>query len=74
MHEIIYYKFESNVNVGVLASFNFDASVKQIFSSIYFGYTLVISDDKTKYFGRKIHTFHNKYNLKLCDCTPTHLQ
>ena len=74
MYKIIYHEFDKKVNVGVMASFNFDASVKQIFSSIYFGHTLVISDGSTRYFGRKIHNFHNKYNLKICDCTPTHLQ
>lgn len=74
LYDIVYRKFDTKVNVGVLASFNFDASVKQIFGSLFYGHTLVIADNDIKYFGRKIHQFHNEYNLSLCDCTPTHLQ
>ncbi len=72
--EIVYKKFDENINVGVLASFSFDASVKQIFCSLCYGHTLVISEDSVKYFGRKIHNFHNKYDIKLCDCTPSHIK
>lgn len=71
---ILYHKFNKKINIGVMASFSFDASVKQIYSSLYFGHTLVIAEDKIRNFGRKIHDFHNKYNLTLCDCTPSHLK
>lgn len=74
LFDIVYNEFDSQINIGVLASFNFDASVKQIFGALYYGHTLVISGKEVKYFGRKIHQFHNDYNLALCDCTPTHLQ
>ena len=71
---ILYHKFSETVNVGVMASFSFDASVKQIYSALYFGHTLVVAEDKVRNFGRKMHDFHNKYNLTVCDCTPSHLK
>lgn len=71
---IVYHQFESSVNIGVLASFSFDASVKQIFCALYYGHNLIISEENVKFFGRRIHSFHNKYNITLCDCTPSHLK
>ncbi len=72
--KIVYHKFSANINVGVIASFSFDASVKQIFGSLFYGHTLVIAEDSVRYFGRKIHKFHNEYDIELCDCTPSHLR
>lgn len=71
---ILYHNFSSSINVAVLASISFDASVKQIFCSLYYGHTLVISQDSVKYFGRRIHNFHNKYQIMVSDCTPSHIK
>lgn len=73
-NDILYYKFTHSINVGVMASFSFDASVKQIFNALYYGHTLCIANSTVKYFGRKIHSFHQKYNLTVCDLTPSHLK
>lgn len=72
--KILYNKFLSPVNVGVISCFSFDASVKQIFGSLYYGNTLVIADNSVRNFGRKLHNFHNYYNLTVCDGTPSHLK
>ncbi len=37
--DILYHKFSEKINVGVMASFSFDASVKQIYASLFFGHT-----------------------------------
>lgn len=71
---ILYYNISESVNVGVLASFGFDSSVKQIYCSLFYGHTLVISEDDVKYFGRKIHEFLNNNNISVCDCTPSHIK
>ncbi len=73
-YDILYHHFSSPVNIGVMAAFSFDASVKQIYAALYFGHTLVIAKENVKAFGRKIHNFHNKYNIAVCDCTPSHLK
>jgi len=71
---IVYRKFKRPVSVGVMSSFSFDASVKQIFCSLYYGHTLCIAEDNTRYFGRKIHKFHFVNNLSICDSTPSHIK
>lgn len=72
--DILYNKFTEKINVGVMAAFSFDASVKQIYASLYYGHTLVIAEDSTRNFGRKIHKFHNDNDLSVCDGTPSHLK
>lgn len=71
---IIYGEFIEKINVGLIASLSFDASVKQIFCSLYYGETLVIAEDRVRYFGRKLHDFHYQNNLTICDCTPSVLK
>lgn len=71
---IVYHNFDECIQVGVLASFGFDASVKQIFCALYYGHTLIIAGEDIKYFGRKIHNFHNSFDITLCDCTPSHIK
>lgn len=68
---ILYNNLKKQVNVGLLASFSFDASVKQIYNALFYGHTLVIADNKVKYFGRKIHVFHDCYSIDVCDITPS---
>lgn len=72
--DILYHKFADSVNVGVLASFSFDSSVKQIYCALYYGHKLCIANDLIKNFGRKIHKFHVENKLTVCDVTPAHLR
>ena len=71
---IVYNNFKKSISVGVLSSFSFDASVKQIFCSLHYGHTLCIADDTVKNFGRKIHNFHHENKLTVCDATPSHIE
>lgn len=71
---IIYDSINENINVGLIASFSFDTSVKQIYCALYYAKTLVIADDTVRNFGRKIHDFHNNNQLTICDATPSHLK
>ncbi|MEK4510173.1 amino acid adenylation domain-containing protein [Paenibacillus sp. FSL K6-2524] len=67
----IYQYTPGHFRIALLASFSFDASVKQIYCSLLFGHTLVISDTDTKYFGRKLLNFYRKWDIYLTDITPT---
>jgi len=71
---ILYHEFKDAVNIGVMSSFAFDASVKMIFPTFAYGNTLVIADKTVKNFGRKIHCFHKDNDILVCDGTPSHLR
>lgn len=72
--DILYCNLQEKSSIGVLASFSFDASVKQIYNALYFGHKLVISEKKVKFFGRSIHAFHTNYSIDVCDVTPSILE
>lgn len=74
MWDILYCNQNSQKNVGVLASFSFDSSVKQIYCSLCYGHRLYISNHNDKYFGRKIGYFFKKNNINISDCTPSHIK
>ncbi len=73
-NKIVYHNFDNKVNVGVIASFCFDASVKQIFCALFYGHSLIIADGTVRYFGSKIHRFLNQNDIMICDMTPSHLK
>ena len=72
--EILYKELPAKCNIALVASFSFDASIKQIFCSLYYGHCLVISEKGDKYFGRKLQNFYNRHNIEISDCTPTIMQ
>lgn len=74
LNERVYEYPNKNIRVGVTASFSFDASIKQIFYSLYFAHTLVIIKNEAKYFGRKFIDYLNKYSVEVVDVTPSLLQ
>lgn len=71
---VLYGKYLLPKNVGVIASFSFDASVKQIFGALYYGNTLVISENSDRYFSRKMAGFFKKNSIAVADLTPSHLK
>lgn len=74
LEKIIYSNINYHINVALVASLSFDASIKQIFCALLCGHTLVIVDVSTKQFGRKLVNFFNNNNIYLSDMTPTILR
>lgn len=72
--EIVYHKYKTSINVGVVASFSFDSSVKQIYSALYYGHCLCIAAEGVKYFGQKIIGYFKAYDISVSDLTPSHLK
>ncbi len=70
-YEIVYGRLKYEDKIAVVASFSFDASVKQIFCALYYGHSLVIVPSKIKYFGRKFNHFLKEQKITLCDMTPS---
>lgn len=73
-YDILYSELKETVNIGVISSFGFDASVKMIFPALTYGHTLVIADKSVNNFGRKIHYFHTENDIFVSDGTPSHLK
>jgi len=62
------------LNVALVASFSFDASVQQIYGSLLQGHSLYIVDDESRRDGAKLKSFYKSNAIDLSDGTPTHLR
>lgn len=62
------------MNVALMASFIFDASVQQIFAALLQGHCLHICDDEARRDGPMLLAFLQNQAIDLTDCTPTLLQ
>lgn len=59
------------LKIAVVASFAFDASVKQIFYALCKGHELIICPTKAKRLGRHFIAFLKQYKIDAVDVTPT---
>jgi|GEM_PF-1393375 len=73
-YDILYSNIPKQSNIGVVASFSFDSSVKQIYCALYYGHCLCIAEDKDKYFGQRLISFFRNNQIEVSDITPTHLK
>ncbi len=68
---LIYNKMENPVCVGVMSSFSFDASVKQIFGALCYGHCLAIAQKEDKMFSLRMQSFFTKNKIRIIDGTPS---
>ncbi len=74
LNDIIYKRYSGDIHIGLVASFVFDGSVKQIFASLLLGYTLYIASEAEKTDGNKLLDFFIRNRIAVCDCTPAHIR
>ncbi|WP_408048142.1 amino acid adenylation domain-containing protein, partial [Tenacibaculum halocynthiae] len=75
LEERVYKPYANQtLNVALLASYVFDASIQQIFGSLLQGHSLYITDDESRKDGAKLISFYNKNKIDVSDGTPTHLR
>lgn len=74
LEDRIYCSIKEYVNIALIASFLFDASIKQIFCALLLGHKLVIAEQREKYFPKLLIKFFLKNNIYLSDITPTLLK
>ncbi|HEY8036291.1 MAG TPA: amino acid adenylation domain-containing protein [Methylobacter sp.] len=72
-HEI-YRDSPKAMNVALMASFIFDASVQQIFAALLQGHCLHICDSESRRDGQALLGYLQKQEIELSDCTPSLLQ
>lgn len=73
LDNIIYQKNNKELNVGLIASFSFDGSIKQIFSSLLLGHCLHIISDDIKRNGKSLVEYFIENKIDITDITPMYL-
>ncbi|WP_226567475.1 non-ribosomal peptide synthetase [Bacillus stratosphericus] len=63
-----------DLQVGMLASHIFDASVQTLFPTLLLGHTLHIAKDEVRMDGHALWDFYQNNHIQLSDVTPSHLK
>lgn len=73
LKKCVYEKTVLNLQsrIAVIASFSFDASIKQIYMALCYGATLIICPDRIKKMGRFAVEFFKEKKIDIVDATPS---
>ncbi|WP_187355113.1 non-ribosomal peptide synthetase [Paenibacillus tengchongensis] len=74
LSKCVYQKFNEQLNVALIASYVFDASVQQIYSALLMGHTLIIAAEDIRRDGSKLIDFYIRNRVHISDGTPVHLR
>ncbi|HLP62681.1 MAG TPA: amino acid adenylation domain-containing protein [Candidatus Deferrimicrobium sp.] len=74
LNERIYARYNTALQVALVAPYIFDASVKQVFAALLLGHSLNIVPGDARLDGMKLFEFYRKYAIDISDGTPTHLR
>ncbi|WLQ16684.1 amino acid adenylation domain-containing protein [Hahella aquimaris] len=69
--DIAYRRYSRPINVALLASAVFDASVQQLFPALLHGHRLLVVDQDTRQDAARLTDLFIQQRITLSDCTPT---
>ncbi len=69
----VYGKYEGRLNLALVSSFIFDASVQQTYGALFFGHRLYIVPEETRGDGAALADFYLRSAIDVSDGTPTHI-
>jgi amino acid adenylation domain-containing protein len=70
----IYRFYHKKLNIGLVAPYIFDASVKQIFAALLLGHTLFLIPEKVRLDGKSLISYYRRHQIEVSDGTPSHLR
>ncbi|MGB8455542.1 MAG: AMP-binding protein [Anaerocolumna sp.] len=73
LSDTIYSKYSGRLNVALIASYVFDASVQQIFTALLLGHSLHIIPTNVRLNGNELISYLNKNSIDICNGTPVHI-
>lgn len=74
LNRAIYQNSPKPINVALMASFIFDASVQQIFAALLHGHCLHVCPSESRRDGQALLGYLQKQRIELSDCTPSLLK
>lgn len=67
----VYEEYKEGINVALVSSYVFDASVKQLFTPLILGHTVHIISDDLKTSGEELEAYYVDHSILITDGTPT---
>lgn len=74
LNSTIYENLGSSLRIGLIASYSFDASCQQIYSSLLNAHTLFICSENERVDGEQLYQFYERNGIHVTDGTPTHFR
>jgi len=74
LKETIYKNYPGLLNVCLIAPYEFDASVQQIFGALLQGHKLCIVPEETRLDGARLLEFYPRNQVDISDGTPSHIR
>ncbi|MCP5045965.1 MAG: amino acid adenylation domain-containing protein, partial [bacterium] len=74
LNQTIYSQYTGNLNICLVSSYIFDASVKQIFASLLLGHHLHIIPEDVRMDGALLLDYYIRNSIDISDGTPSHLR
>jgi amino acid adenylation domain-containing protein/FkbM family methyltransferase len=70
----IYINYKGLLNICLIAPYEFDASVQQIFGALLQGHNLNIVPEETRLDGLRLLEFYTRNQVDISDGTPSHIR
>ncbi|MBC9929275.1 non-ribosomal peptide synthetase [Chitinophaga qingshengii] len=70
----IYSRYHDVLRIAMVAPYEFDASVQQIFGALLYGNSLYITDEPSRRDGQLLGRFYLQHKVDVSDGTPSHLR
>jgi amino acid adenylation domain-containing protein len=74
LNERIYRRYSNSLKLSMVAPFEFDASVQQVFGALLQGHGLYIVPGEVRLNGVELLEYYKKYRIEISDGTPTHIR
>ncbi|MCU0287704.1 MAG: amino acid adenylation domain-containing protein [Acidobacteria bacterium] len=73
LNDAVYKRYDMKLNLALVSSFIFDASVQQVYCALLFAHRLYIIPEQERADGTSLLDFYRKHRIDVSDGTPTHL-
>ena len=70
LHQEVYSSSQEPLNLALLASYVFDASIQHLFAAPLFGHCLHLVDSETRSGGKRLLRFFRENRIQMADATP----
>jgi amino acid adenylation domain-containing protein/thioester reductase-like protein len=74
LYERIYKQYNQKLNLALLTPFYFDGFIKQTFGALFYGHTLCIVPEDSRFDGDELLDFYETYRIDISDGSPTHIR
>ncbi|NIM14691.1 MAG: amino acid adenylation domain-containing protein [Candidatus Aminicenantes bacterium] len=74
LYESIYKQYNQKLNLALLTPFYFDGFIKQTFGALFYGHTLCIVPEDSRFNGDELLEFYERYRIDISDGSPTHIR